>query len=563
MMRSSVKMVGCLLAATLILSGGWDLPLQASTAAGGSANGPENPGASSGSRRTASRLIGARGRRALEDGIWRRAFPRPDERFDVVVTPVDQGFSAEITGHGTLLNASTLPFYVDGGCAVSMDVQPAPHGFDLVYRVSNPTGQPQALPTLQIPSLNMEGKIDFLHHATECEWKTLDASAGQAVWSPTEEYPRQLYAPAVIARDTQKAIGLSLEYDMMGWEHSIRTYIGRARTGTTYGNGWNAKFFLDGQLPAGGARKYVVNVRVEQPGEWIHTLSPYREFLLRRYGKVKYVQNLDPVFGVQIGDSGRLGSENARGFNGYRADQNGWQRDVTEILNFAPTAGYRRVMVWTPSGVYKTNTQNNFPPNFMSEWSSAMERSGLEWQRIGAGGLDLMFWWGRAGQVADRWDDPVLDKFDPDNQAQRDEMLTEWSLARQRGVKGVGLDAITQMDGWDIPKWIDQLRETVPGATVVAEPGCFDVLNLKVPVVMYADNFDSGPMYLADYLVPGREIWVLLRGADETQARAEEFIRQGLTVIMRGRQFTANDLQPVIDQVREDSRRVQADDDAE
>lgn len=563
MTRSSLRAVGYLVAAAVILGGAWERSLLASPVSRGDGSGPETGGGGNGSRRVASRLIGARARRALEEGVWTRHFPLPTERLDVQIIRHDQDFEAEVPGLGVVRSNAALPFYVEGGCVVSMDVIPANHGFDLTYRVSNPTGAAQALPTLQVPGIELDGTIDFLHHATECEWLDLDASAGQAVWSPTEEYPRQLYSPVIVAKDSKMAVGLSLEYDMMEWKHSVKTYIGRARTGTSYGNSWNAKFFLEGELPAGAERKYVVTVRFEKPDEWIHTLKPYREFLVRRYGRVRYVQNLDPVYGVQIGDSGRLAVENVRGFNGYRADQNGWQRDVTEILDYAPAAGFRRVLVWTPSGVYKTNTQNNFPPNFMSEWTSAMDRSALEWQRIGANGLELLFWWGRAGQIADRWDDPVLDKFDPDDASQRSKMLAEWNLARQRGAKGVGLDAITQMDGWDIPGWIDQLRETVPGATIIAEPGCFDVLHLNVPVVMYGDNFDSGPMLLADYLVPGREIWVLLRGADESLSRAEEFVRQGLTVIMRGRSITANELQPVIDDVRANARRVQVRDDTE
>lgn len=497
-------------------------------------------------QRIISRMRQGSGNGNRGDGTWMRDFAEPAP-YQVTVEDLPDSFSVQCDRNGMLRTATTQPMYSSTQCTVDWSIEPTASGVDLTYHIANETGEAQALPTLQIGGLDLGDVIEHLDHRTGCEWETLDASGGQGAWSAIAPYPQSLYSPVIIARNDETAVGLSMDYPLFGYKHQIRTYLGRG-TGR-YGDTWAAKFYLDGELAAGVSRDYVVKIRYTNSEDWIHTIAPYKESFAR-HGNVRYQQDLRPVWGVAVSDSLLIRSDNRRGFRGTRADLNGWQGDVDYILDWVLPAGFERTMVWSPAGMYDGNRHNNYPPQFMSDWTGPMIETESQWQRFADEDIELMFWWGRAGQYADRWDDDELDKFEPTNLSQSRMMLDQWREAIRRGATGVGLDAFTQMDGWQAIAWVALLRELKPNATIVAEPACFDQLNLHCPVSLYSTDLEGGPHLLADYLVPGREMWVIPREGPITREKAEEFIGNGMTVLLRGQSVTANELRDAVERAQ-------------
>lgn len=480
-------------------------------------------------------------------GVWTREFPDAAP-YPVTVESSGNSFSASSAIDGVLRVATTQPMYTSSQCEVAWSYQPADNGVDLTYTISNPTLSMQAMPALQIGGLDLGDVIEYLDHRVGCEWTTLDASGGQSVWSPTAPYPQSLYSPVIIARNSETAVGLSLGYPLFQYKHQIRTYIGRG-TGRNGGT-WTAKFYLDGDLAPAESREYVVNLRYTKHDDWIHTIDPYKE-TFAQLGSVRYQQDLRPVWGMAVSDTLLINGNNQRGFRGTRSDLNGWENDVNYILDWVVPAGFDRVMVWGAAGMYDQARQNNYPPQFMADWTGPMVNTESQWTRIRDAGVDLLFWWGRSGQYADRWNDDTLEKFTPSDVSQTRMMIDQYRMALRRGANGIGLDAFTQMDGWHALPWIATLRELKPDATIVAEPAGFDRLHLHVPTLLYSDDLDHGPHYLADYLVPGREMWVYVRGEGQTLERVEGYINNGMTVLLRGREITANDLEAAVERAQQ------------
>jgi len=498
-------------------------------------------------RRIRNRMHEGSGQSRGEGGTWLRDFGTPAP-YPVEVDQRPGNFTVRSTRDGILRSAVSQAMFSPSGCEVTWSIEPAESGLDLTYVISNRSGVSQAMPTLQIGGLEFGDVIEYVDHRTTSELRTLDATGGRAVWSATELYPQSLYAPVIIARNDRHAMGLSLQYPLYRYQHQIRTYIGRGPGPNS--RTWNTRFHLDGELAPNESREYLVSMRFTDREDWIHTIAPYKEYF-SRYGSVRYQQDLRPVWAMAIGDTLRISPDNPRGINGYRADLNGWQRDVDYLLDYAAPAGFERVMVWAASGMYDEHRGNNFPPQFMVEWTGPMIDTESQWTRVRDAGIDLLFWWGRSGQYAEQWNDDVLDKFTPTTPVQSRMMLDQWRLALRRGASGVGLDAFTQMDAWHAIPWIALLRELKPDATIIAEPACYDLLNLHVPTMFYSVDIDRAPHLLADYLVPGRELWVHWNGNDVTIERLEEYIAQGMTIILRGRQISAHDLRAAVERAQQ------------
>lgn len=485
-----------------------------------------------------------------QGGVWLRDFPGPSAKYPVQTTRLESGLDVRSESYGPLIVPNGLPMYLPSNCAVQYAVIPVEEGFEVLYEVSNETLESQALPTLQIASQMLGPVVDFLDHRFGCQWLNIDASGGGAVWSPSDQYPRSLYAPVIIAKNNKVAVGFSLMHDVLGHGHEVRTSLSRAADGTQYGDAWNIKFLLDGTIPAKTTWLYRLAVRYSHPQDWIYTISPYRDFLRFLYGPVQYRQSRYPVWAAAIGDTQRVSPDNPRGLRDTRPDLNGWQADVDYLLDWAPKAGFKRVLVWTPAGVYNENPENNFPPQIMTEWLQPMLDTEAEWRRFRRANIDLLFWWGRSGAYADRWNDPVLDTFDYDNDVHFDDMLGQWILAVNRGAAGLGLDKFTQMWCGDQFRWLDTMWSVKPDALFVAEPAAYDLLHLRVPTFLYAEDLDAGPHLLADFLVPGREMWVILHDDDTLEHALFLQEEYGMTIVTRGREFTAHNLQKRLENTR-------------
>jgi len=474
-------------------------------------------------------------------GVWLRRFEPPQRELPITLIPVGNLFAVWTPTLGLLKNPVDLPLHLATRCDVVTRIEPALYGFSIEYLVTNRKNVAVELPVLQLPGNALQARIQHLDHRRGCTWEILDATDGELISIRKELYPQSLYAPSIIMRDTRFAVGLSLEYDIMDYRHQIRASVFRGASGSSYGDDWTARFFLDGTIAPGRSRTYRLHVWYNEPGDWIHTLRPYRAFLWSTYGQVRYPQDMRPVWTSQLSDTLLLSEQNPRGFKANRADLNGFERDVTEILEFVVPAGYHRVTIYTPAGVYLENRHNNFPPQFTTEWTDPMAATADEWKRLPNSGVNLYFWWGRSAQVADRWDDDELDWFDTTVKWQAERMMLEWDNAIALGAKGLGLDKFTPLMPWQALDWLDKMRSHKPDAYFMGEPTAYDILHLHIPTYILSSDVPS-PHYLADYLAPGRELWVFLVGGDGSLERARELISWGHTIMTTTRNFTANDL---------------------
>lgn len=428
-------------------------------------------------------------------------------------------------------------------CEVTTEVRGAERGFDISYDITNPTAAPVALPALVLPGFPLDAGVEMLDHAFGLEWAGTLPQAGGSITSPTLTYPGGLYSPVMVLRDADTAVGLSLKYPVLAFRHPIQIFTARWPGDPN----WTAYFFLVGDIAPGATRRYVVSVRYAAPADWIHTLQPYREYFWSLYGHTpSYVQDLRPVYGASVASSSFFGPANPRGFHEpERADFNGWKGTVDELMADAVGTGYRRIMLWAPSGLYQVNFTNNYAPQFMSEWTAPMVQTAGEFKRLQAKGVQVSFWWGHSAMLADQWDDPALEFFDPGDPAQVQAMLAEFTPAVQRGADGIGLDGYEQIELWLALPWLEKMRSLKSDAYFVAEAACADVLHLRVP--FWLNGFDLlTPHLIADYLVPGREIWINLIGPEINMTRAKEVISWGGTVCWAGPSITSGQLMPHI-----------------
>lgn len=481
---------------------------------------------------------------------WRRSFPPPQHELPITLSQDGDRYTVWTPTIGFLRDAVDLPLYLTTDCDVSTTIDTDAYGYTVTFQVRNLTGAPLDLPTLQIPGNLLDPVIENLDQRIGSEWETIDASSGAQYSGPKAPYPTSLYSPVIIMRDSRFAIGVALVYDVMGYKHDIRTNVYRGSSGSRYADRWTARFYLDGTIEPGQDRVYRLSVNYNEPQDWIFTLRPYRQFFHSVYGNVRYRQDMRPVWMQQLGDSLRLRSDNQRGFNYLRADLNGFIRDVDSELSYMLSAGYKRVMVRTVAGLYYRNRQNNFPPQIMTEWTPPMLLTGTQWRRIGQAGIDLYFWWGRSGQIADRWEDDELENFDPDDPAHAARAIMEWKNAVFFGAAGVGLDKFTVMHPWQALAWLDTLRTFKPDGLFVAEPAAYDILHLFVPTYFTSSAVSQQPHLLADYLVPGRELWVQLEGDDNTLERALQLIADGMTIITNSQEFGADEMMEAVRQAQ-------------
>jgi hypothetical protein len=500
----------------------------------------------------------SRAQDALPPGVWTRRFDLPQE-LSVTVTPIAESFLVKIAGLGTVREATEAPLHTaGGGCVVTTSLEAAPTGFDIVYTISNPASHGLAMPALQVDGFVLDSAIAYLNHRYGCTFEPMISNARGLAVAPRTPYPEELYAPVIVVRDDRLAVGLSLRFPLLEYRHQVETQVVREAGADTV----TARFWLMGELAPGDTRTYTLSVRFGLPEEWIHTLAPYRDHFRSLYGTVRYGQDLRPVFGTWMSQGEFISAQNPRGMLDDRPDLNGWTAVIDRVLTHARENGFQRVMIWKPSGLYRIHQHNNFPPQMMSSWPGPMVQTASEWLRFAQAGIDLSFWWGRAAQYADRWDDDRLDAFDPANPIQRAGMLAEWNLAVARGATGVGLDAFSFMPPWKAIPWIATLRTLLPQASIVAEPTCCDLLHVHAPMFVQSRHLPE-PHLLADYLVPGREFWANLQNhpADPDHAslgRAIELVRWGMTVCVRELTVSALDLEEEIEELLRGEQSAEA-----
>ena len=182
-------------------------------------------------------------------------------------------------------------------------------------------------------------------------------------------YPDDLYSPVEVMFDSEHTVGVSVLYPVLEYEHSVRLQpISPGGIYTYGGRNWEIVIHLDGDLPAGAEREYVLAVRVlPKSMPWQYTLLPYREYFQNLYGGVRYTRDPRPIVGMSVSQVSSISPTNARGYVGSRIDTQGWGAWV-DAMRLARSNGFERTMVWGVSGHYDAAhaRQYNYPPQLVS-----------------------------------------------------------------------------------------------------------------------------------------------------------------------------------------------------
>jgi hypothetical protein len=163
-------------------------------------------------------------------------------------------------------------------------------------------------------------------------------------------------------------------------------------------------------------------------------------------------------------------------------------------------------MLWAPSGLFRTNTGNNYPFLFMSGMDNSAlvaQTADLLKQRVTDNGIDLGFWWGRSTQVMREWDTPDWESLDPDNPDHVQRGFRELDLAVDRGAGTIGLDAFVYMEPWDGYRWIQMMLERHPHLKFVVEPSGADIHHVLAAIWVEGLHNVKTPPILQDFRLPG------------------------------------------------------------
>jgi len=414
-------------------------------------------------------------------------------------------------------------------------------GFDVNYHFHNTTNQRKSLGRIILGGIRFNESIktrDFFYEGKE---QTIRHN-NRPYFDGGGCYPDQYYSPVVILQDAPYTMGISINYDLLKYKH--RVYLRMESPGGQYRQGgpnWSLRAGLnpednyaeEGELLPGEQRTYSMSVRIlkDKPDQWIRTIAPYRDFYRTTYGPVRYVRDERPVKVITTTQPNALTTENPYGYvspyggpqaSSLRVDKFGWGPFIEE-WNSEVDQGWKRFMVWTPSGLYRNNVQNNYPFQFTSEWRRMQPvMASLNQLKAFASNPETEFglWWGRCGQVMRQWDTPSFEWFDPSKSGHVAEALEELQLPKQINVDTIGLDTFCVIPVWKAVPWLERMQAAVPTARFIIEPRTCDILHARTAMYVLGTRCNAEdhwtykePHYLADFLNPGHETWAFIDAA--------------------------------------------------
>ncbi len=402
-------------------------------------------------------------------------------------------------------------------------------GIDVRFTFHNHTNTPKELGHVAIGGIRFGEDIES--RMIELEGKRTELSHnGSTYFGGGAYYPGRLYSPVAVVRDGDYTIGVSLQYELLEYQHHVfvrvespggqYTHGGRNRQVLMKLNPSNSdRYNPDGDLQPGETREYVMSVRVHKgdPNEWVRTLLPYREFFQQTYGGPRYERDPRPVAGLALANTRRLRYGNPRGFNRQqtRPDLHGWG-PMTGVFQEFVDDGYDRLMVIVPSGLFRAARLNNFPFVFATGLRDGgpMEDTLPQLAAFAGSGVELGMWWGNSAKVMQGWDTYEWERFDPTDPQHRAAAFAEMDAAIDVNTTCVGLDAMSQLPSWVSYPWIVDLQEKYPNVRFVVEAMAEDVMHTLGPTYVWAtrplgmeEHQANEPHFLADFLVPGHETW--------------------------------------------------------
>ena len=440
-----------------------------------------------------------------------------------------------------------------------VSLQEQPNGFDLTYTFDNQTQLEQELGRMRLGVFTIGQAIDFY----DFRWTGDMLRPDYANWvAPGYCYPGGVYSPVAVLGNDKYWIGISFNFPYLEYKHDVRMMVvspgGDAAKGEG-GRGWLYEYRLSewgdetgfgklafpGKLPPKSKRDYVISVRVvDKADAWQRTLTPYRNFFRSTYQGVHYDRDARPVAAEQIASMETVKPDNPFGFDFHptkRPDLVGWDF-VTNTLN--QQTGWERMMVWMPGGAYQYERDTEW--YFTTPWeaNANMQRAteaAHGFPRV-AGNYKMGLWWSQSLLYSRSRGDLV--GLNLNNERMVKSALAEVDRAVAAGATMIGLDTFYHrtVPTWMHLRWLDMMRARHPKVTFVTEPITSDIVHTRAPTFLQcwsrrnpaqaeADLHPiKGPHYLADFILPGHEIWGAYRylewqqfyGRQPTLAEVEE-----------------------------------------
>ena len=134
-----------------------------------------------------------------------------------------------------------------------------------------------------------------------------------------------------------------------------------------------------------------------------------------------------------------------------------------------------------------------------------------ELRRIPAFGMQMGYYQGHAGRIHHSWEDPSPVLFDMTNPDHLRRGFAEFDVAASLDADFIGFDAITELPLWDALRWTEMLkaRSSRP-VRFLGELSPSDLWLREHASFVFRSQI-YGPDLLADFFLPGHEIWSGIR----------------------------------------------------
>lgn len=474
-------------------------------------------------------------------------------------------------GNRELISSAGPALYTRSACDVQVQMERIEEGVLLHYTIANPTGSPQHTPDLVIGGIAMpRDTVEIVENARHVHLREPTEARDRNILHAMRSYPAESYSPVLGLRDSDVFLGSSVIYDVFATKLEVQMdyrWDRRAEHWSMVFQLWDERPDRSGdrprapsaaQLQPGEEITLTVSVAAVEPDSWVHAYSSYRDAFVERFGTVRYERSGEPIKAISFGTVAQVSSENPRGYNrrGFaghgRMDQVGWAglRQRAE-QDFFPS-GFRRVMFWQVSGVYRRPDSQNMVWEITSAWPEAMNRTVDEFRETIEAGLEVGLWWGRASQVSFAFDSGPREAWDPDDPAHNEAAFLELDRAYELGVRLIGKDAIQRsiaQDDGERPtsdvlfnQIMPMLHERYPEMFWIIEPAACDYLHLWGGTFIWSRDV-RGPNEFIEYLIPGSETFAVFRprrehrdlegeNAHMNQELVDQYMRYGYTPII-------------------------------
>lgn len=455
------------------------------------------------------------------------------ERFDTWLSDDVYTISGR-SKHGTKIKPNTV-------------IMPVENGFDIRLDFYNNRKDTASIGEFFIGNFKLDQKVYYRNTNYTFREDTLFSKLNTQLASPSRIYPStSCYSPVTVLRDDKYIVGITMTYPIEEYKHTANhMFFGNF---FDYGRfGWNMiiqvnkagngqKYYPSGELAPGQRRIYNLHIRVGKvkniEEDWKAVIQPYKAYFEARY-KQSYKKDSRPIIGYVGVNETRFSNTNPYGYTNLNNDRRLTSHPLRpDIYGFSPFTKYvrslasqknaKRVMVWAPSGIYKQHQHLNYPYQFATHLltigkakSQLSRKAGINdpiknYKTLSNQLAELGMWWGHAGQVSYAWDDGFVKPFNTQSSRDWNVAFAELDAAMSMGVNCLGLDTFSEMDGWDQVTWLKEMKKRSKSKIkFVSELYSFDIIHANA-VFMYAGWNCNSRHFLADYLVPDNEKWMLI-----------------------------------------------------